>query len=163
MEKYSEQVFYRKTFKQPLTDVLKTVVLINFAIFTGKRLCWSFFFYKNVSLQSCNVIKKRFQYTCFPVNIAKFVRTPTLKNICERLFERFPTWTNNITRNIGSEEDIFSKTKQKNLSKTQLAEKKLSFSWCSWSFCFILFLQCMSGEICSIQQKMIVVNGFQTA
>ena len=52
-----------------------------------------------------------------------------MKNICERLFLRFllsccsPTWTNNITNYIGSE-DIFSKTKQKVHSKTQLDEKK---------------------------------------
>ena len=41
-----------------------------------------------------------------------FQRTPVLKNICELLFERFPTLPNNITSNIGSEEDIFSKTKR---------------------------------------------------
>ena len=41
-----------------------------------------------------------------------FQRTPVLKNICEPLFEHFPTLTNNITSNIGSEEDIFLKTKQ---------------------------------------------------
>ena len=32
---------WRKTFKQPLIDVLK-----NFAIFIGKKLCWSLFFIK---------------------------------------------------------------------------------------------------------------------
>ena len=31
------------------------------------------------------VIQKRFQHRCFPVNIAKFLRTPILKNICEWL------------------------------------------------------------------------------
>ena len=35
--------------------------------------------------QACSVIKKRLQRRCFPVNIAKFLRTPILKNICERL------------------------------------------------------------------------------
>ena len=30
-------------------------------------------------------IKKRLQHRCFPVNISKFVRTPILKNICERI------------------------------------------------------------------------------
>ena len=39
----------------------------NFTLFTGKHVCW------------------RLQHTCFPVNIAKFLRTPILKNICERL------------------------------------------------------------------------------
>ena len=36
----------------------KIDVLKNFAIFTGKHLCWSL------------------QHRCFPVNIAKFLRTP---------------------------------------------------------------------------------------
>ena len=49
----------------------------------------------------------------FPVNIAKFLRTPALENICERLFERFPTWAWNITSNMGIEDDILSETKQK--------------------------------------------------
>ena len=52
---------------------------------------------------------------CFAVNIAKILRTPVLKNI------------KNITSNIRSEEDIFSKTKQKNISKIQLDEKNLPF------------------------------------
>ena len=43
-------------------------------------------FNKVVGLQACNFIKKRFQHRCFPVNIENFLRTPILKNICERLF-----------------------------------------------------------------------------
>ena len=35
-------------------------------------------------LKTCNFIKKRSQHRCFPVNIAKFLRLPILKNICER-------------------------------------------------------------------------------
>ena len=54
---------------------ISKVVLKNFAIFTGKHLCLSFFF---------NFIKKRPQQRwCFTV--AKFLRTPILKNICVRL------------------------------------------------------------------------------
>ena len=34
---------------------------------------------------TCNFIKKRLQHKCFPVNIARFLRKPNLKNICERL------------------------------------------------------------------------------
>ena len=41
---------------------MKKVVLKNFAIFTGK-------------LQACNFIKSRLQYRCFPLDIAKFLRT----------------------------------------------------------------------------------------
>ena len=33
----------------------------------------------------CKFIKKGLQHRCFPVNIAKFPRTVSLKNICVRL------------------------------------------------------------------------------
>ena len=55
----------------------KKGVLKNFANFTGKRLCWSLFL--------INFIKMRLQRRCFPVKFAKFLRTPIVKNICERL------------------------------------------------------------------------------
>ena len=51
---------------------VKKSVLRNFAIFTGKYLCASLYL-------------KFFQQRYFPVNVAKFLRTPILKNICERL------------------------------------------------------------------------------
>ena len=52
-----------------------------------------FFFYISIygsSHWGCSVkkgvfIKKRLQQRCFPVKFAKFLRTPNLKNICERL------------------------------------------------------------------------------
>ena len=50
-----------------------------FAIFTWKHLSWSLFLIK---LQP---FKKRLQYSCFPVNIAKFLRAPILKNTCKQL------------------------------------------------------------------------------
>ena len=34
-------------------------------------------------------IKKRLQHRCFPVKFAKFLRTPILRNICQRLLPRF--------------------------------------------------------------------------
>ena len=42
-------------------------------------------FNKVAGLKTCNSIKKRHQRTCFPVKLAKFLRTLILKNICERL------------------------------------------------------------------------------
>ena len=42
-------------------------------------------FSKVASFLDCNVIKKRLQDRSFFVNIAKFLRTTVLKNICERL------------------------------------------------------------------------------
>ena len=66
--KYNEQkVFHKKA------------VLKKFAVFTGKHLCWNLFFNKNASLQGPNFIKK---------GLEKFLRTPILKNICERLLLR---------------------------------------------------------------------------
>ena len=56
---------------------IKNAVLRIFAIFTGKHLCWSLFLIK--------LTKKTLQHRRFPVNIAKFLRTSLLKNICERL------------------------------------------------------------------------------
>ena len=58
---------------------IKNHVLRNFAIFTGKHLCWSLFLIK---LQTCIFIKKRLlQHRCFSANIMNFSRTPILKNI----------------------------------------------------------------------------------
>ena len=53
-------------------DSVKIGVLKNFTNFTGKHLCWIFF------------IKKWLQHSCFPEKYAKFLRTLTLRNICER-------------------------------------------------------------------------------
>ena len=100
LERYNEQVFYKKA------------VLKNFAIFTEKHQRWSLFSNKNAGLQSWNFIKTRLQPRFFPANIAKFSRTPVLENICEQLFERFPTEASNITSNMGIEVDIFSKQKK---------------------------------------------------
>ena len=52
---------------------MKKAVLKNFAIFIGKTLSWSLF------------LIKLFQHRCFTVNMAEFLRTAILKNICERL------------------------------------------------------------------------------
>ena len=51
------------------SDRRKKAVLENFAIFIGKHLCW----------------RLTIQQRCFPANIAKFSRTPILKNIYKRL------------------------------------------------------------------------------
>ena len=74
----------------------------------------------------------------FFANFEKFLRTPILKNICERLLlrfslELFSIWTNNI----GSEEEVFSKIKKnKNRSKTQLYKKTCLFMMFSISSFF---------------------------
>ena len=42
-------------------------------------------FNKFADLQTGNFITKRLEHRCFPVNIAKFLKTPILKDIFERL------------------------------------------------------------------------------
>ena len=66
--------------KQLLKLFYKKAVLNNLAILIGKHLCWSLFL-----IQASNFITKRLQHRCFPVNIAKFLKTSILKGICERL------------------------------------------------------------------------------
>ena len=61
------------------------------------------------------------------MNIAKLLRVTVLKDICQRLFERFPTSANNITSDMGSKEDIFLKPKQKKPFKIQLDGKNFHF------------------------------------
>ena len=58
--------FFRMSHRKCL---MKKAFLKNFGIFTGK-------------LQTCNLIKKRLRHRCFPLNIAKFLRSPILKNVC---------------------------------------------------------------------------------
>ena len=55
-------------------------VLRNFAKFTRKHLCQSLFFHKVATL-----LKKILWHRCFPVNFAKFLRTPFLQNTSGRL------------------------------------------------------------------------------
>ena len=36
-------------------------------------------------LKACRFIKKRLQHICLPIKYVKLLRTPILKNICDRL------------------------------------------------------------------------------
>ena len=61
---------------------VKKGVLKNFANFTGKHLCWSPFWILLQVFRPATLLKKKIlQHWCFPV---KFLRTPILKNICQR-------------------------------------------------------------------------------
>ena len=57
---------------------MKKGVLRNFAKFTEKHLCQSLFFNKVADLRPATLFKKRFWRRYFPVNFAKFLRTPFL-------------------------------------------------------------------------------------
>ena len=56
----------------------------NLAKFTGKSLCQSLFFNK-VAGRPATLLEKKLWHRCFPVNFAKFLRTPFLQNTCGRL------------------------------------------------------------------------------
>ena len=56
----------------------KMGVCRNFAKFTGKHLCQSLFFNK-VAGRPATLLKRRLWHRCFPVNFAKFLKTPFLK------------------------------------------------------------------------------------
>ena len=60
-------------------------VLENFTRFTRKHMCQSLFLNKVVGLRSVTLLRKRLRHRCFPVNFVKRLKTPTLKNISERL------------------------------------------------------------------------------
>ena len=59
----------------------KIIVLRNFPKFTGERVCQSLFSNKITGLIPVTLLKKRLWYKCFPVNFAKFLRTPFLKPV----------------------------------------------------------------------------------
>ena len=52
--------------------------LRNFAKFTGKHLCQSYFSNKVAGLRPETLLNKRLWYKCFSVNFAKLLRTPLL-------------------------------------------------------------------------------------
>ena len=63
----------------------KKVVLRCFAKFTGKHLCQGLFFNKVAGLTPATLLRKRLLHRCFPVNFAKFLRTPFLTEHLRRL------------------------------------------------------------------------------
>ena len=69
-------VFIKKRCRSSRSQMFfKIDVLKNFAIFTGKHLCWSLFLIK---LQA---------FKCFPVNIAKFLRSSFfIENLLLQMF-----------------------------------------------------------------------------
>ena len=58
--------------------ICKKYVFGKFAKFTGKHLCQSLFFNKVADLRPATLLKKRLWHRCFPVNFAKYLRTPFL-------------------------------------------------------------------------------------
>ena len=77
--------------------------------FHRKAPMLDFLFNKVEVLKACNFIK-RDSNIGVPVNIAKFLKTPILKNICERLLmqmfnplsSNFTKWSNTLKQFIGT-------------------------------------------------------------
>ena len=65
----------------------KEGVLRNFARFTGKHLCQSLFFNKVIRLRQATLSKRRLWHRCFPVNLAKFLKTTFSQNTSGRLLQ----------------------------------------------------------------------------
>ena len=89
MELMTAEFWHTSRQKQSPKLFCKKAVLKNFAIFTGKHLCWCLFLIKLQDFRPVTFIKNRLQHRCFTVNIAKFSRTSILKNICERIVVAF--------------------------------------------------------------------------
>ena len=74
--------YYNWVKSKTTTGVITKPVLKNFAIFTGKYLCWSLFLIKNFKP---TLLKRDSSKVNILVNIPEFLRSTVLKNICERL------------------------------------------------------------------------------
>ena len=59
---------------------MKEDPLINCTKFAGKHLCQGLFFNGFAGLGAATLLKKKLWHLCFPVNFAKFLRTPSLQN-----------------------------------------------------------------------------------
>ena len=91
----------------------KKVILKNFANFTEKHLCWSLFLVELQPWRSTTLLKKRLHCSCFPENIANFLRTAFclehlqwlllkldeefLRDSWERFAQTFSDWGYEIT------------------------------------------------------------------
>ena len=67
-QKHAPEVFYKKH------------VLKNFAIITGKHLCWSLSFINLLTFTPLTLFKRDSNVDAFPIR--NFCETPDLKNIC---------------------------------------------------------------------------------
>ena len=65
--------------------VLQKKLLLKLSQYPLEIFVLESLFQKVAGLKACIFIKKKPQYRCFPVNIAKFLRLPISKIICDRL------------------------------------------------------------------------------
>ena len=118
---------------------------------------------KVAGIQVCNFIKKRLQHRYFPVKFAKFLRTPILKNIWERLLLQFLSHGSNVhyfrhrfinqKQNIKAGVHIFRKIK----NKDHLKQKKKIFSLNSFQKILIFQIYLRFFRKCSIFRRSILL------
>ena len=70
--------------KQSSGGVLRKKCSLKFHNISKKTPVLESLFNRVAGLKACSFIKKLLKCRCFPVNIAKFLRTPILKNIWKR-------------------------------------------------------------------------------
>ena len=75
---------------------IKKAVFKHFSIF-DENICVGVSFYQSCRPEGLQFYIKRLQHRCFPVNIAKLLRTPILKKIFEKLILQFLLLTVNIS------------------------------------------------------------------
>ena len=114
--KFRKCIMNRCSIKKPFLKILQ---------YSQENTCVGVSFL--VKIRAFSPVKKTPTQT-FPMNIVKFLRTPVLKNSCERLFERFAAWINNITSNMWIEEEIFSKKPKKAKQKQTKKQRKKKHS-----------------------------------
>ena len=61
--------------------ILCKTLLLKISEYSQKKTCVTISFFDQ-DTKPATLSKKRFQHRCFPVNIAKFLRTPIFKNTC---------------------------------------------------------------------------------
>ena len=86
--KHKQTTFLIKTSEATTGSILQKKVFSKFFRKSHRKtsaLEFPFGKDKVAGLKAFNFIKKKLQRRCFPVRFVKFLRTPILKNICERL------------------------------------------------------------------------------
>ena len=71
-------------------------VLRNFTKFTAKHMCQSLSFNKVAGQRSATLLKKKLWHRHFPVNFAKFLRTPFMQNTSGRVLLEWHVFWNDI-------------------------------------------------------------------
>ena len=110
-------------------------------------------FYKGAGLKACIFIKKRLQNRCFLENIVKLLRTPILKNICERLLLML-LWKIHFREIIWKfvTEIIFYLNI---ISVTNF--QVLSLKYMTWGFCFLRASEFIHYIADTIREKVVAI------